>query len=131
LDLEAKHSLVINTLVREEESQVYPIDPVTVMLPVGRLFESRQIAVLALEGAKETSEAILIAAYVVEQGMWNSNRASPLSLLRERFHPKRPSLRQPQTQQTSGPIHLWIGRDYKLAFPEEIMRSKLLGASCT
>jgi hypothetical protein len=87
-DIETEHRLVSNTLVKEEELQFFPTDPVTVMLPIGKLLESRQIAVLALESAEKAGEVILIAAVVVEHGVWNSNRAPRLNLLRERFHPR-------------------------------------------
>jgi hypothetical protein len=60
---------VSNTLVSEEELQVFPMDLVIVMLLIDKLFESRRIAVLALESAEKADEDILIAAVVVEHRM--------------------------------------------------------------
>jgi hypothetical protein len=107
--------------------QFFPTDPVTVMLPIGKLLESRRIAVLALESAEKAGEVILIAAVVVKHGMRNSNRAQPLNLLRERFHPRRTQPEVATNAADQWPHPLAARQRLQVGLSEVVMKSKMLG----
>jgi hypothetical protein len=66
--------------VKDEQLETTPLDPMMIELPIGKTVESRQIAVLIFEGSGKSSENLMIAAMVVNHGMWSGTWAPPLNL---------------------------------------------------
>jgi hypothetical protein len=111
-DYEAEHTLVYSLWLSNMEVAVYPIEPMTVTMPLGRQVETRQIAILPLENSKEGGEPVLIAARIVDGSMWSKTDAPAIKEIRRRFVSKAQSSRK------RGPIDLLIGPDNRKVFPE-------------
>jgi hypothetical protein len=51
--------MVSDTVVKEQGLETYPTEPVMVTLPIGKVVESRQIALFMFDGVKKRCRAIL------------------------------------------------------------------------
>jgi hypothetical protein len=74
-DYEAEYTLVYNQWLTNMDLEVYPVEPVTVTLPLGRQVETRQIAIIPLASTREGGEPVLIAARIVDGSMWSQENA--------------------------------------------------------
>jgi hypothetical protein len=116
-DYEAEHTLVYSPWLANMDLEVYPIEPATVTTPFGKRVETRQIAILPLESARQGGKPVLIAARIMDCSMWSRTDAPAMKEIRKRFD-KRPTVQMSKTRRKRGPIHLLVGRDNRKVFPE-------------
>jgi hypothetical protein len=86
-------------------------------MPAGKQVETRQITILPLEGTRKGGEPVLLAALIVNSGMWSRTEAPALDWIKERYK-RRPRVQKYRSHQQKGPVHLLVGRDTRNMFPE-------------
>ncbi len=97
--------------------ELIPTEPRTVTSSLGKLVETRQIAIIPLQPARKEGEPVVIGAWVVEESTWSKKTAPAIKNLRERFI-SRPTISMTHTARKPRLIDLVVGRDSCKIFPE-------------
>jgi hypothetical protein len=97
--------------------ELIPTEPRTVTSSLGKLVETRQIAIIPLQPPKKGGEPVVIGAWVVEESTWSKKTAPAIKNLRERFI-SRPTISMIHTARKPRLMDLVVGRDNGKIFPE-------------
>jgi hypothetical protein len=116
-DYDQEHTLVYRRWLEDMDVELIPTEPRTVTSSLGRPVETRQIAIIPLQPAKEGGEPVVIGAWVVEESPWSKKRAPVIRNLRERFI-SRPTISMTHTARKQAAMDLVVGRDNRKIFPE-------------
>jgi hypothetical protein len=121
-----EHTLLYKRWLGDMDVELIPTEPRTVTSSLGRLVETRQIAIIPLPPARKGGEPVVIGAWVWEESTWSKKTAPAIKNLRERFI-SRPTISMTHTARKPRPMDLVVGRDNRKIFPELAQEACYIG----